>query len=74
MSPAGLQLQKPMIFIQKHSVTDSLFIHIKPGLEKTDMVYAFEILCLDFWIELIVSVDELETWEILGNSFVGPFG
>ena len=63
-----------MIFIQKHSVTDSLFIHSKPGLEKNDMVCAFEILCLDFWIELIVSVDELETWEILGNSFVGPFG
>ena len=63
-----------MIFIQKHPVTDSLLIHIKPGLEKNDMICAFEILCLDFWIELIVFADELETRDILGNSFVGPFG
>ena len=57
MSLTGRQLQKPVIFLQKHSVTDSLFIHIKPGLEKNDIMYAFEILCLDFWIEQIVSVD-----------------
>ena len=57
-----------MIFLQKHSVTDSLLIHIKPGLEKNDMICAFEILCLDVWIELIVSIDKHEIgryWENL---------
>ena len=36
------------------------------------MFCAFEILCFDVWIELIVSVDELEIWEPLYISFDGP--